>query len=215
VLNGTNYSDLQESLIAALHRLIRSCDSKLAQTRQILRTIIYPAVDATSFTGFLYAGLMMTADGPKALEFNVRLGDPETQPLMHRMQSDFAPVLLAAAEGKLASTRIEWRADPSVCVVLASGGYPGKYQTGKTITGVEAAEASCAVLFQAGTHSCAARLETAGGRVLGVTARGRDLREAIRSAYGAVKQVHFDGMHYRNDIGRSGIERYNRNTVGT
>ena len=110
------------------------CDSSIltdAQTQQILRTVIYPAVDATNFTGFLYAGLMMTADGPKALEFNVRLGDPETQPLMHRMASDFVPLLLAAAEGKLAGARIEWRRGPSVCVVLASGGYPGAFETGK------------------------------------------------------------------------------------
>jgi phosphoribosylamine--glycine ligase len=191
------------------------CDSAIlteAETQQILRTIIYPTVDATNFTGFLYAGLMMTADGPKALEFNVRLGDPETQPLMHRMQSDFAPVLLAAAEGKLATARIEWRRDPSVCVVLTSGGYPGGYETGKPITGVEAAEASGAVVFHAGTRIGAAGLETSGGRVMGVTARGRDLREAVRNAYAGVKQVHFDGMHYRNDIGRGGIERYNRNT---
>jgi phosphoribosylamine---glycine ligase len=188
------------------------CDSAIltgAETQQILRTIIYPAVDATNFTGFLYAGLMMTADGPKALEFNVRLGDPETQPLMHRMQSDFVPVLLAAAEGKLATMRIEWRADPSVCVVLASGGYPGEYETGKPITGIEAAETSGAVIFHAGTRSGAAGLETSGGRVLGVTARGRDLREAIRNTYAAVKQVHFDGIRYRNDIGRKGLERYN------
>jgi len=186
------------------------CDSAIlteAETQQILRTIIYPTVDATNFTGFLYAGLMMTADGPKALEFNVRLGDPETQPLMHRMQSDLAPVLLAAAEGKLATARIEWRSDPSVCVVLASGGYPGSYVSGKPITGIADAEVAGAVVFQAGTRIGAAGLETSGGRVLGVTARGRDLREAIRNAYGAVKQIHFDGMHYRNDIGRKGIER--------
>jgi phosphoribosylamine--glycine ligase len=186
------------------------CDSGIlteAETQQILRTIIYPTVDATRFTGFLYAGLMMTADGPKALEFNVRLGDPETQPLMHRMQSDLAPVLLAAAEGKLVSTRLEWRPEPSVCVVLASGGYPGAYETGKPITGIDAAEASGAVVFHAGTRNGLQGLETAGGRVLGVTARGGDLREAIRNTYAAVKQVRFDGMHYRNDIGRKGIER--------
>jgi phosphoribosylamine--glycine ligase len=188
------------------------CDSAIlteAQTQQILRTIIYPAVDATNFTGFLYAGLMMTTDGPKALEFNVRLGDPETQPLMHRMQSDFAPILLAAAEGKLTTARIEWRSDPSVCVVLASGGYPGGYETGKPITGIQEAEASGAVVFQAGTRSGAAGLETSGGRVLGVTACGRDLKEAIRNSYVAVKQIHFDGMHFRNDIGRKGIGRTN------
>jgi len=186
------------------------CDSSIlteTETQQILRTIIYPAVDATNFTGFLYAGLMMTADGPKALEFNVRLGDPETQPLMHRMQSDLAPVLFAAAEGKLASARIEWRADPSVCVVLASGGYPDGYETGKLISGIDAAEAGGAVVFHAGTRSGAAGLETSGGRVLGVTARGRDLKEAIRNTYVAAKHIHFDGMHYRNDIGRKGIAR--------
>jgi len=194
------------------------CDSAIlaeAETQQILRTIIYPAMDATNFTGFLYAGLMLTADGPKALEFNVRLGDPETQPLMHRMQSDFAPVLLAAAEGKLATARIEWRREPSVCVVLASGGYPGEYETGKPITGIDDAQAAGAEVFHAGTRLGPAGLETSGGRVLGVTARGHDLRDAIRNTYAAAKQIHFDGMHYRNDIGRKGIERYNRNNVGT
>ncbi len=125
------------------------------------------------------------------------------------MQSDFAPVLLAAAEGRLATARMEWRTDPSVCVVLASGGYPGGYETGKPITGVEAAEASGAVVFHAGTRTGPAGLETSGGRVLGVTARGRDLREAVRNTYAAVKQVHFEGMHYRNDIGRGGTARAN------
>jgi phosphoribosylamine---glycine ligase len=186
------------------------CDSSIlteAQTQQILRTVIYPAVDATNFTGFLYAGLMMTADGPKVLEFNVRLGDPETQPLMHRMASDFAPVLLAAAEGKLAGAHIEWRREPSVCVVLASGGYPGAFETGKRISGIEAAEATGATVFQAGTRRGDVGLETSGGRVLGVTGRGADLREAIRNTYIAVKKIQFEGMHFRNDIGRKGITR--------
>jgi phosphoribosylamine--glycine ligase len=178
-----------------------------AQTQQILRTAIYPAVDATNFTGFLYAGLMMTADGPKVLEFNVRLGDPETQPLMHRMASDFVPLLLAAAEGKLSGARIEWRREPSVCVVLASGGYPGVFETGKRIDGVEAAEATGATVFQAGTRRGAEGLETSGGRVLGVTGRGEDLKEAIRNTYVAAKKIRFEGMHFRNDIGRKGIAR--------
>jgi phosphoribosylamine--glycine ligase len=112
-----------------------------SQADQILNYVIYPTVEATAFTGFLYAGMMMTADGPKVLEFNVRLGDPETQPLMHRMQSDFLPALLAAAEGRLAGTRLEWRAGPSVCVVMASAGYPGAYESGKPIDGIAAAEA--------------------------------------------------------------------------
>jgi phosphoribosylamine--glycine ligase len=186
------------------------CDSGIltdAQTQQILRTVIYPTVDATNFTGFLYAGLMMTADGPKALEFNVRLGDPETQPLMHRMASDFVPLLLAAAEGKLAGARIEWRREPSVCVVMASGGYPGAFETGKPIEGIAAAEATGATVFHAGTRVSASGLETSGGRVLGVTARGDDLRDAIRNAYLAAKNIKFEGLHYRNDIGRKGIAR--------
>jgi phosphoribosylamine--glycine ligase len=186
------------------------CDSSIltdAQTQQILRTVIYPAVDATNFTGFLYAGLMMTADGPKVLEFNVRLGDPETQPLMHRMASDIAPLLLAVAEGKLAGARIEWRREPSVCVVLASRGYPGTFESGKRIEGIEAAEATGAAVFQAGTRRGEGGLETSGGRVLGVTGRGEDLKEAIRNTYIAVKKIAFDGMHFRNDIGRKGILR--------
>ncbi len=189
------------------------CDSGIltdAQTQQILRTAIYPAVDATNFTGFLYAGLMMTADGPKVLEFNVRLGDPETQPLMHRMQSDFVPVLLAAAEGKLAGMRIDWRREPSVCVVLASAGYPGAIETGKGIEGIEAAEATGATVFHAGTRHGKTGLETAGGRVLGVTARGEDLRAAIRNTYEAAKNIHFEGVQFRNDIGRKGLAREGR-----
>lgn len=176
-----------------------------AEQEQILKTVIYPTVDATRFTGFLYAGLMMTADGPKVLEFNVRLGDPETQPLMHRMASDFMPLLLASAEGKLAGAHIDWRTEPSVCVVLASAGYPGSVENGKPITGIEDAEAAGATVFHAGTRAGSRGLETAGGRVLGVTARGEDLREAIRNTYSAVKRIHFEGMHYRLDIARKGL----------
>ena len=191
------------------------CDSAILserQTREILDGVIYPTVEAVRFTGFLYAGLMMTADGPKVLEFNVRLGDPETQPLMHRVASDFAPVLLAAAEGKLDSVKLEWRKGPSVCVVLASGGYPGDYATGKSIRGIEAAEASGATVFHAGTRQGTAGLETAGGRVIGVTAGGADLASAIDAAYAGVRAIHFEGMHYRTDIGRKGLQRYNEKT---
>jgi phosphoribosylamine--glycine ligase len=186
-----------------------------AQAREILERVIYPTVEATGFTGFLYAGMMMTAAGPKVLEFNVRLGDPETQPLMHRMASDFAPALMAAAEGKLASAKIEWRAGPSVCVVLASGGYPGEYETGQAIAGIDAAEALGATVFHAGTRQGAGGVVTSGGRVLGVTAGGDDLAGAIACAYRAVREIRFDGMHYRTDIGRKGLERYNRKSVGT
>ncbi|HEY2015326.1 MAG TPA: phosphoribosylamine--glycine ligase [Bryobacteraceae bacterium] len=194
------------------------CDSAIltdAQTQQILDRIIYPTVEATHFTGFLYAGLMMTAAGPKVVEFNVRLGDPETQPLMHRMSSDFVPALVASAHGELRGLKLEWRQEPSVCVVLTSGGYPGTFESGKPIHGIEAAEKSGAVVFQAGTRTGPAGLETAGGRVLGVTARGENLAGAIGQAYHAVRQIQFDGMHYRRDIGRKGLERYNGKTVGT
>jgi phosphoribosylamine--glycine ligase len=187
-----------------------------AQSREILERVIYPTVEATGFTGFLYAGMMMTAGGPKVLEFNVRLGDPETQPLMHRMASDFLPALLAAAEGRLGSSaKLEWRAGPSVCVVLASGGYPGTYETGRPITGLDSAEALGAAVFHAGTRHGRQGVETAGGRVLGVTAGADDLETAIGRAYRAAREIHFEGMHCRTDIGRKGIERYNKKNPGT
>jgi phosphoribosylamine---glycine ligase len=194
------------------------CDARIlteAESAMVLNTVILPTVEATGFTGFLYAGLMMTPDGPKVLEFNVRLGDPETQPLMHRMASDFVPALAAAAEGRLAGTRLEWRAEPSVCVVLASAGYPGAYQSGKLITGVEEAEAAGAVVFQAGTRTGAHGIETSGGRVLGVTASGASLAGAIARSYDALRHIHFEGMHYRTDIGRKGLGRYNESIAGT
>jgi phosphoribosylamine--glycine ligase len=186
------------------------CDSRILneqQTQEVLDRVILPTVERTKFSGFLYAGLMMTASGPKVLEFNVRLGDPETQPLMHRMDGDFVPALMAAAQGRLAGERLSWKTGPSVCVVLASGGYPGKFENGKPIHGIDAAEETGAVVFQAGTRQGAAGLETAGGRVLGVTASGSDLEEAIAAAYRGVECVHFEGMHYRRDIGAKGLRR--------
>jgi len=186
------------------------CDSGIltpAESAAIMDRIIRPTIEATGFVGFLYAGLMMTSDGPKVLEFNVRLGDPETQPIMHRMRSDFAPVLMAAARGELPDMRMEWDPGPSVCVVMASGGYPGAFAAGKRIEGIDAAERGSATVFHAGTRLGPAGLETAGGRVLGVTARGPDLRAAIGNAYAAVHQIHFDGMHYRTDIGHKGLRR--------
>jgi phosphoribosylamine--glycine ligase len=152
---------------------------------------------------------MMTNAGPKVLEFNVRLGDPETQPIMHRVRTDLAPLLLAATQGALPADRIEWTPGPSVCVVLASGGYPGAYAAGKPIHGIEAAEAVGATVFHAGTRQGSGGLETAGGRVLGVTASGADLAAAIDNAYAAARLIHFDGMHYRTDIGQKGLKRYN------
>jgi len=142
-----------------------------AERNRILETIVNPVVAATGFTGFLYAGLMMTADGPSVLEFNVRMGDPETQPLMMRLESDWGEALMAAARGTLRPEHLQWSTEPAACVVLTSQGYPGDCATGLKITGVE--EVNSAQVFQAGTkHSLDGDLVTAGGRVLGVTARG-------------------------------------------
>ncbi len=194
------------------------CDAAILTGRQaedILNHVIHPTVEATGFSGFLYAGMMMTAEGPKVLEFNVRLGDPETQPLMHRMSCDFVPALMAAAEGRLNGTRLEWRAGPSVCVVMASAGYPGTYETGKAIGGIAEAEAQGSVVFHAGTRMGVDGLETAGGRVLGVTAGGDDLAAAIGRAYKAVEAIRFEGAQFRRDIGRKGLARYNKGNAGT
>jgi phosphoribosylamine--glycine ligase len=184
------------------------CDGRLLDENTaacVLDTVIQPVVDRMSFTGFLYAGLMITADGPKVLEFNVRLGDPEAQVLLHRLRSDFGALLLAAGEGELQAASLEWRAEPSLCVVLAAEGYPGKVRTGDPITGIE----DCGTeVFQAGTKLGTGGLETAGGRVLGVTARGASLHAAIDNTYAAVAKIHFNGMHYRSDIGRKGLRRW-------
>jgi phosphoribosylamine---glycine ligase len=183
------------------------CDGRILSTAdagRVMATVIDPVIDATGFTGFLYAGLMMTGAGPKVLEFNVRLGDPETQPLMHRMKDGFAEVLMRAATGELRGAAIQWKREPSVCVVMAAAGYPGQVRTGDVISGVE----NCgAEVFQAGTRMGARGLETAGGRVLGVTASGPDLQGAVHNAYAAVGKIHFDGMHYRHDIAGKGLKR--------
>ena len=192
------------------------CDSRIltaAQRSEILDRIIAPTIEHMSaegspFTGFLYAGLMMTDHGPKVLEYNVRLGDPETQALMHGLDSDFAQALWAAAHGDLSGAALAWRADPSVCVVLASAGYPGTPRTGDAICGIEEAEALGATVFQAGTKAAAGAIETSGGRVLGVTASGSGLAGAVENAYLAVGKIHFEGMHYRHDIGRKGLKRW-------
>lgn len=184
------------------------CDGRIlspAESQRVMDTVIQPVVAATAFTGFLYAGLMMTAQGPKVLEFNVRLGDPETQPLMHRLEDGFGEVLMRAATGQLKGTTLRWKSDPSVCVVLAAAGYPGQVRTGDRIAGIEDCGAE---VFHAGTRIGTSGLETAGGRVLGVTASGRDLAAAIANTYAAVEKIHFDGMHYRRDIGSKGLGRW-------
>lgn len=186
------------------------CDGRIVSaedTQRIMDAIIEPAVHATGFTGFLYAGLMMTADGPKVIEFNVRLGDPETQPLMHRLEGGFADALMRAATGNLKGTALRWKPEPSVCVVLAAHGYPGQVRTGDVITGIEGCGAQ---VFHAGTKLGPNGLETSGGRVLGVTSSGQDLAAAIDNTYKAVSKIHFAGMHYRRDIAQKGLKRWPR-----
>ena len=181
----------------------RILDSKDAQF--VLDKVIEPTIAATGFTGFLYAGLMITADGPKVLEFNVRLGDPETQPLMHRLEDGFADVLMMSASGSLRGAKLRWKPNPSVCVVMAAHGYPAQVRTGDLITGIKGCGAQ---VFQAGTKATTRGLETAGGRVLGVTSSGPDLASAIRNTYDAAAKIQFDGMQYRNDIGKKGLKRW-------
>ena len=198
-------------------------DSRLlspAEREFIVRTIMQPVLDGmkaegSPFVGFLYAGLMLTADGPKVLEFNVRLGDPETQALLHRLDCDFGALVHAAASGRQDPRLLRFRQEPSICVVLAAHGYPGTVRTGDPISGFEDATSTGATVFHAGTreakpgaHPGTHRIETSGGRVLGVTHSGSTLQEAIANVYAACGKLHFDGLQMRRDIGRKGLKRW-------
>ncbi|MGO9209157.1 MAG: phosphoribosylamine--glycine ligase [Terriglobales bacterium] len=157
--------------------------------------------EGSPYKGILYCGLMMTARGPMVLEFNCRFGDPETQPVLMRMQSDLLGPFIASIEGRVSDGDLKWSHGPAVCVVLASGGYPGAYELGKKITGIEEANRLEGVkVFHAGTTVRDGAFYTAGGRVLGVTARGADLAQAVERAYAGVARIQFEGMHYRKDI---------------
>jgi len=179
-----------------------------AMERRVMDTIVRPTIAALAkegapYRGVLYVGLMLTAEGPKVIEFNCRFGDPECQALVVRVPGDLVPLLVAAAHGGPWPEVGPWPTRASVCVVLASGGYPGKYGTGAAIEGVESAETAPGVtVFHAGTALRDGRLVTAGGRVLGVTAAAGDLATAIARAYRAVGAIRFEGIHYRRDIGR-------------
>lgn len=190
------------------------CDDAIlpeALRARVLREIVQPTLDGMvadgmPYRGFLYFGLMIAAGVPYVLEYNARLGDPETQPLMMRMSSDLVPLLEAVANGSLAGKSVEWAPGATVCVVAASRGYPGDYEKGKIISGLAEAEAIPRVkVFHAGTKLVNGQYVTAGGRVLGITAAGAGLREAITTAYRGVEQIHFEGMHYRRDIGKKGL----------
>ena len=184
------------------------CPAPVASERdslRVIREVLVPIVHALNkekrrFRGILYAGIMFTKSGPKALEFNVRMGDPECQPLMVTLKSDLVPLMLAVIDEKLADVKIEIDPQPAVCVVMASGGYPGAYETGYEITGIAEAEATGAHVFHGGTIRREGKLVTAGGRVLGITAQGADLKTAQENAYAAVKKIQFKAAHYRTDI---------------
>ena len=180
--------------------------------RVITSTITEPtmeglAADGIRYQGFLYVGLMLTKEGPKVLEFNCRLGDPETQAIAARMDFDLAEVLSDVAGGRLHPEKLKWKVGASACVVLASGGYPGKFEGGKEIQGLEEAEKISGVkVLHAGTKRQGDKIVTSGGRVLGVTAVGDALDAALQKAYQAAAKIRFDGMHYRRDIGRHGAQ---------
>jgi phosphoribosylamine---glycine ligase len=162
--------------------------------------------EGITFRGLLYPGLMITEDGARVLEFNCRFGDPETQVLLPRMKSDLLPLLEATINGKIDNYSIEWEQRPAVTVVLASGGYPGKYETGKSISGLdEAAKLDGLQIFHAGTKQLNGEIVTAGGRVLAVTALGLTIAEARSRAYEAVARIHFENCHYRRDIALTAV----------
>lgn len=173
----------------------------------VISTIAEPtlrglAKDGIPYQGFLYVGLMLTKSGPKVLEFNCRLGDPETQAIVARMDFDLAEVLADVAAGQLDHKKLRWKSGASACVVLASGGYPGIFEAGKRIDGLTSLAKDTGVqIFHAGTKLVGDSLVTSGGRVLGVTSSASTLELALESAYQAVDKIHFDGMHYRKDIG--------------
>ena len=159
--------------------------------------------DGIPYRGFLYFGLMLTPDGPKVLEFNCRLGDPETQAILLRADFDFAKACLAAARGELGNSPVRWNPAASICVVIASEGYPARPETGKLISGLdEAAKVRGAVVFHAGTRRDGNKYYTSGGRVLGVGAFGQDLSTTCEVCYDAVSSIWFDGAHHRSDVGR-------------
>ena len=180
--------------------------------REVQERVIKPILrgmkeEGHPFKGVLYAGLMITDEGVKVLEFNVRFGDPEAQAILRRLDSDLFDVCMSVAQGRLVE-ELRWKPETSICVVLASGGYPGKYEKGKEITGIEEAEkVPTVVVFHAGTKLENGKLVTSGGRVLNVTALGRDIVEARERAYRAVEKIHFEGMHYRKDIGLKAVKR--------
>ena len=179
---------------------------------EIMNTILRPTLEALKkekidYRGVLYAGLMMTQDGPKVLEYNVRFGDPEAQVIFPRMRADLGELLMAASRGDISGQHVEWDDSECVCVVLASGGYPGTYEKGKKITGIDEAREDGAIVFQAGTREEDGSIVTWGGRVLNVVALEKDIGEAIDKAYKAAGKIDFENMYYRKDIAHRALAR--------
>jgi len=163
--------------------------------------------EGMEYRGLLYCGLMMTARGPMVLEFNCRFGDPETQAVLMRLDSDLVEAIEASIEGRASDGLFHWSSDASCCVVIASGGYPGSFVTGKKISGLDqVARLQNVKVFHAGTTKRDGEFYTSGGRVLGVTARASKLEDAIQRAYQAVEMIRFDDMHYRKDIGARALK---------
>ena len=181
--------------------------------QEVLKPIVKGmAEEGMPYKGVLYAGIMVCDGVPKVLEFNARFGDPETQPILMRMKGDVVPILEACIRGNLSQCRIEWDSRPSVCVVMASGGYPGSYDKGKVIDGLEeVGRMKDVFVFHAATASEEGRVVTSGGRVLGVTGLGEGIPEAIETTYQAVKKISWEGVHYRTDIGRKALQKRNGN----
>jgi phosphoribosylamine---glycine ligase len=179
---------------------------------RVLREVLTPLLNGLKqqnirYRGVLYVGLMITQDGPKVVEFNARFGDPECQPIMMRLKSDLIPLLEATIDGKLHEVKPQWHDEPAVCVVLTADGYPGAYEKGKEIRGLENLKKwSDGFVFHAGTAKEQDRWLTTGGRVLGVTARGTNIVSAVKNVYAAVGKISWDGMHYRKDIAQRALK---------
>lgn len=182
-----------------------------ALSAEVNKTIIEPtiaamAAEGTPFTGILYTGLMLTEKGPRVLEYNVRFGDPETQPIMVRMKSDIVALFQACVDGKLDEATLEWHDEAAVCVIMASGGYPASSEKGVPIHGLDDIAAEEAIVFHSGTAEKDGEIVTNGGRVLGVTAKDATIKGAIDKAYAAVEKISFDHMQFRRDIGARALQ---------
>lgn len=177
----------------------------------VLEKVLIPTInglkaEGRKYEGVIYAGLIMTTEGPKVLEYNARFGDPETQAVLARLETDLVEIMEAVIDRKLAEMEIKWTDEAAVCVVMASEGYPGDYQKGRVISGLEEASATGAAVFHAGTAEKDGQIVNAGGRVLGVTALGKTIPEAIANVYQAVEKISWDGVQYRKDIGQKALK---------